>query len=57
LIQTERFAGLLVRPILARYGEDTERNFLAMNEALKRRAEATTTDVSPPTKTAVAPSP
>jgi hypothetical protein len=39
LVQDERFSGLLVRPILARYGAETERNFHAANEALARRAE------------------
>lgn len=39
LVQAERFTGVLVWPINFFFREDTERNFLAVNEALKRRAE------------------
>jgi hypothetical protein len=38
-IQAERFTGVLV-PLLGNSLEKTERGFTAMNEALKRRAEA-----------------
>lgn len=40
LVQSERFAGLLVRPITALVGRETERGFRATNEALKARAES-----------------
>lgn len=50
LVQSETFEGLLVGPVLRRYGERTEANFRAANEALKRRSEslATGADVEPP---------
>lgn len=37
--QAERFSGALVGPVLRRYGRATEEGFLAVNEALKARAE------------------
>lgn len=40
LVQSETFEGLLVGPVLRRYGGQTEANFRAANEALKRRAES-----------------
>jgi hypothetical protein len=39
-VQAERFTGVLV-PVLGKSLEKTQRGFTAMNEALKRRAEAT----------------
>jgi hypothetical protein len=39
-VQAERFTGVLV-PLLGKGLEKTQRGFTAMNEALKRRAEAT----------------
>ena len=39
-VQAERFTGLLV-PLFGKGLEKTQRGFTAMNEALKRRAEAT----------------
>ena len=39
-VQAERFTGVLV-PLFGKSLEKTERGFTAMNEALKRRAEAT----------------
>ena len=39
-IQAERFTGVLV-PLFGKGFEKTQRGFTAMNEALKRRAEAT----------------
>ena len=40
LVQREEFRGLLVWPVLAMIGGSTERGFVAMNAALKERAEA-----------------
>ncbi len=40
LVQREEFCGVLARPVLAMIGGSTERGFVAMNEALKERAEA-----------------
>ncbi|QPV63488.1 SRPBCC domain-containing protein [Halosimplex litoreum] len=37
--QSERFGGVLVRPLLRLYGDDTEAGFEAVNAALKARAE------------------
>jgi hypothetical protein len=42
LVQSEAFDGLLVGPVLWRYGEQTERSFEGVNEALRTRAEALT---------------
>jgi hypothetical protein len=42
LVQAERFTGFLV-PVLGGMLGNTERGFQAMNQALKERAEATTT--------------
>lgn len=39
LIHGEKFSGLLSGPILKSIRENTEANFIAMNEALKMRAE------------------
>jgi hypothetical protein len=39
-VQSERFTGLLVRPILRRYGADTLAGFEAFNAALRDRAES-----------------
>lgn len=39
-VQAERFSGVLV-PLFGKSLEKTQRGFTAMNEALKRRAEAT----------------
>ncbi|WP_136718060.1 SRPBCC domain-containing protein [Halorientalis salina] len=39
LTQAEQFSGLLVGPIMHRYGEQTRANFESVNRALKRRAE------------------
>ncbi|HVD10636.1 MAG TPA: hypothetical protein VNB88_08330, partial [Gaiellaceae bacterium] len=39
-VQAERFTGVLV-PLFGKSLEKTRRGFTAMNEALKRRAEAT----------------
>ena len=39
-VQSESFGGLLVRPIMRLYGEDTRAGFEAVNAALKARAEA-----------------
>ena len=39
LTQSETFSGLLVGPVLRRYGEETEEGFHAVNRALKARAE------------------
>jgi hypothetical protein len=39
-IHGENFSGLLSGPILKKIGKDTRNNFITMNEALKRRAEA-----------------
>jgi len=38
-IHGEKFTGWLVKPIMKKIGEDTENNFIAMNGALKARAE------------------
>jgi len=40
LTQSESFGGVLVRPIMRLYGEDTKAGFEAVNAALKDRAEA-----------------
>ncbi|MEF8851082.1 MAG: SRPBCC domain-containing protein [Haloarculaceae archaeon] len=40
LVQTESFGGILARPLLWLYGDDTRAGFEAVNEALKDRAEA-----------------
>jgi hypothetical protein len=40
LTQSERFTGLLARPLLRLYGTDTERGFEAVNAALRDRAES-----------------
>jgi hypothetical protein len=40
LTQSEAFSGALVGPVMRRIGADTERNFRAVNRALKARAEA-----------------
>lgn len=40
LVQSETFSGLLVAPIDRLFGDDTERNFRAVNAALKARAES-----------------
>ncbi|WP_436909859.1 SRPBCC family protein [Halosimplex marinum] len=37
--QSETFGGVLVRPLLRLYGDDTEAGFEAVNAALKARAE------------------
>jgi hypothetical protein len=37
--QSETFGGLLARPLLRLYGDDTEAGFAAVNAALKARAE------------------
>lgn len=47
LVQSETFGGLLVGPVLRRYGERTEANFRAANAALKRRAESLAGAVGP----------
>lgn len=39
LVHREIFRGLLVAPVLRWLGASTERGFIAMNRALKRRAE------------------
>lgn len=41
LIHGEQFSGLLSSFILKKIGEDTRNNFIAMNRALKERAEGT----------------
>lgn len=38
--QSERFTGILTRPIMAMIGKATEAGFTAMNEALRDRAES-----------------
>jgi hypothetical protein len=38
--QSESFRGLLVRPLVRLYGEDTESGFHAVNAALKARSES-----------------
>ena len=40
LVQSERFGGLLARPILRLVGAETERGFHTVNAALKARAES-----------------
>lgn len=40
LTQGEHFSGILSGMLLKSMGEDTRRNFIAMNEALRQRAEA-----------------
>ncbi|KTG26659.1 SRPBCC domain-containing protein [Haloferax profundi] len=40
LTQAETFTGTLVWPIIRLVGDDTERNFHAVNQALKTRAES-----------------
>ncbi|KAB1185074.1 MULTISPECIES: SRPBCC domain-containing protein [Haloferax] len=40
LTQAETFTGILVWPINRLFGDDTERNFHAVNQALKTRAES-----------------
>jgi len=40
LVQFETFSGVLARPLLRLFGEDTEQGFEAVNAALKARAEA-----------------
>jgi len=40
LVQRENFSGLLVSLLWASIAENTEKGFLAMNEALKLRAES-----------------
>ena len=47
LVQSERFTGLLVGPLMRRYGADTEAGFHAVNAALKARAEALAADTVP----------
>lgn len=44
LVQSERFTGLLVGPLMRRYGADTEAGFHAVNAALKARTEALTAE-------------
>jgi len=39
LVQSETFGGLLARPLLRLYGDDTEAGFDAVNAALEARAE------------------
>lgn len=48
LVQAEDFSGLLVGPIMKRYGADTEANFHGTNQAVKTRAEAVAADAAPP---------
>jgi len=44
LTQSESFGGVLVRPIMRLYGEDTKSGFEAVNAALKARAESIAAD-------------
>lgn len=43
LVQSEQFSGILAGLLLWRYGQQTEDNFESVNEALKARAEALST--------------
>lgn len=40
MVQSETFTGLLVGPLMRRYGTDTENGFRLVNESLKTRAES-----------------
>lgn len=48
LVQSESFSGLLVGPITLLFGDDTESNFRAVDEALKSRAESLAESRTPP---------
>lgn len=52
LVQSESFSGLLVGPISRLFGDDTESNFRAVNEAVKTRAESLAEWVDTPTTAA-----
>lgn len=48
LEHSESFSGILSRMILRKIGEETRKNFIRMNEALKKRAESNEKTIAKP---------